>query len=270
MKKSLRQIIKNDGDIPKNVDIYSFSLELLDLMGDVDPELRDELAGTILYNWIVENKLTDGQVKHLTVKALDQNHLQYGIGTVDDRVFMRTFSVLVVAAALKRHCLEAFLSQEEIINICDNVLAFYHDDVDVRGFLVDKGWAHGAAHGADALMYLCKIDEVDESKIQDILDVIKDKATIDYYGYVHEEYERMNNAVFAVIETGRLTEDYIIKWISQFGEITLSDNYPEKIIQRSNINHFVRSLYFRVYNEPDYQRISQALITVIDRCNPYG
>ena len=269
MKKLLRHIIENDGKAPDNVDIYSLSLELLDLMGSPDPELRDSLGLTVLYHWIVEGTLTDGQVKHLTAKAIDQSHLFLRLGEKDDCVLMRSFSILVISAVLKRHLKKAFLTREEIDFIHGKVCSYYRDEQDVRGYSHEKGWMHSAAHGADALMYLCRMDEMEENQIIDILEVIYDKATIDYYGYLHEEYERMNNAVFEVVKLDRVSEAFIIEWIKSFEEIVIPTIYPEKIILRNNLNQFLRSLYFRIYHDDKYSRITNQLSETIDKRNPY-
>lgn len=269
MKDRLRAIIRDDGKVPEGTEPYGFSLELLELLGDTDSELRDDLAMTVLYHWIISGTLSDGEVRHLSAVALNGDHLFRGIGDMDDRVFMRTFSALVIATVLKRHRDRPFLSQAEIEYIFERFLIYYRNDVDVRGFVGEKGWAHGAAHGADVLMHFAQMDEIGTAGYRELLNVVFLKATIDYYGYGHEEYERMNNAVVALVEGRRLPEEDFMEWIDRFGAIRLLNRYPEKIVQRSNISHFLRSLYFRLYGQTAHQRLLERILAQIDHWNHY-
>ena len=76
------------------------------------------------------------------------------IGEINDTVFGRAFSVEVAACIIYKH--RKFLSDSDILKAFTTVLKFFNEDRDVRGFVEGKSWAHGAAHGADALMELAQ------------------------------------------------------------------------------------------------------------------
>jgi hypothetical protein len=74
-------------------------------------------------------------------------------------------------------------------------LKFYNEDRDVRGFVEGKRWAHGAAHGADALGEPAQCEIIGYEGLKEILDSIYKKININYYGYINNEDERLISAV---------------------------------------------------------------------------
>ena len=260
LKELLRNISDNNFSVPQGTDPYELSLIILEFIGDTDSELRDDLILTILSRWIDQAVLSAEQCSELLKLALDQEHLFRGIGAAeDDTVFCRTFSVLVVALVIYRHRKEKFLAQSQVLSALAKVLEFYDKDKDVRGYVEGMGWAHGAAHGADALDELARCEEIGAEGLRSILSSIRKKVAVPYYGYIHLEDERMITAVKAVLERNILSVEEAALWIRSFGNLRKTGISHQDQVAECNILLFLKSLYFRLLSESEHNN----LITVV-------
>lgn len=268
-KNLLRTIKDNNYEVPDGIRPFDLSLEMMDYLGDTDGELRDILALSILENWMLKDILSIEEIHEIIHISLDEKHLMYGLGRIDDSVFARTFSVLIIAIAVYKHRNNRYLSKEEVSNILEKVIKFYNEDKDVRGYIEGKGWAHGAAHGADALDELARCEEVGYEDLKRILDAIHKKINIGYYGYIHQEDERMVTAVSAVLERKLIPEAEITEWIDSFKEITKIGQYPHDMIIQVNIRNFLRSLYFRLIGKSEYDNIVNKIREILEKTNRF-
>lgn len=253
LKDLLIRIKDNNDTIPETVRPYDLAVFMMAYIGDTDQELRDNLIYTILSNWIIDKVLSDNEVINLLKITIDQEHLLKGLGETNDTVFSRTFSVLIVAAIIYRHRNDNFLSDNEFQKALQAVIRFYLEDQDVRGYVEKKGWAHGAAHGADALDEFARCDEIGREDLLSIIDAIYKKVNIGHYGYTHFEEERMITAVKAVFDRSILSSSEVEAWIRSFCNFKKTEIYPDDLVKEVNINVFLKSLYFRLIDIPKYQ-----------------
>ena len=256
--------------VPEGRNPYELSIEMMNYIGDTDPELRDDLILSNLSNWIVDGVLSKEEVKHLLFIALDEQHLFKGMGNQDDTVFCRTFSALVVALAVYRHRTDAFLTETQLKEILQKVLTFYHEDKDVRGYIDEKGWAHGAAHGADALDELARCSEIMEEDLLLILNSIYHKVIMVGYGYIHFEEERMITAVKAVLERKMIPQEKLISWIRSFLTTEKTGANQEDLVMEFNLQVFLKSLYFRLVDHPEYELITAEVKDVLMQVNRFN
>lgn len=263
LKELLRSIKDNNYAVPTNVDIYKLSLVMLDNIGDTDSELRDKLILSILTNWINDSILSDKETYNLLMIVLDENHLLNGLGKNDDRVFCRTFSVEVVASIIYRHRMAKFVSKKDIEKAFEKVLKFYNEDIDLRGYVKDKGWAHGAAHGADALDEFARCEEIDYDGLTQILDSIYKKVNAYNYGYIHFEDERIITVVKAILDRKIIPTKEIESWIRNFKNIKKVGTTPEDTVAEFNVNTFLKSLYFRLIYKAEYGQVANVVKYVV-------
>lgn len=234
-KELLKSIKDNDYAVPKGVDPYQLSLVMMDNIGDIDSELRDELILSNLLRWINEGVISESEVYELLMVALDKDHIIKGLGNIDDSVFSRTFSIEVVAGIIYKHRTEKFISESDIKKAFATVLKFYNEDMDVRGYEEGKGWAHGAAHGADALDEFARCEEIGYEELKLILDAIYKKVNINHYGYINFEDERMITAVKAILERNIIPTIEIEDWARSFNEIEKTGIYPGDLVVEYNV-----------------------------------
>ncbi len=230
LKELLREIKSNNYEVPEGVRPFELALEMMNCLGDTDGELRDILAYSVLQSWMIDDVLSINETHELLNISLDEKHLLYGLEGADETVFMRAFSALIVAVAVYKHRSNKYLSKKEISSILDKVIKFYDEDKDIRGYIEGQGWAHGAAHGADALDELARCEEVGYEDLKRILDAIHKKINIGYYGYIHEEDERMITAVSAILERKLVPESEMIGWVKSFEKIEKIGQYPHDVL----------------------------------------
>lgn len=270
LKELLKSIKNNDYAVPEGVNPYELSLVMMENIGDIDSELRDDLILYNLFKWINEGILSAKEVYELLMIAIDEEHLLKGLGNINDSVFARTFSSEIVAAAIYKHRKAKFISESDIQKAFNTVLKFYNEDRDVRGYIEGKGWAHGAAHGADALDEFARCEEIGYQGLKLILDAIYKKVNVNYYGYIHFEDERMITAVKAILERKIIPTKEIEEWIKNFNKIEKTGRYPEDLVIQFNVNVFLKSLYFRLIDKPEYEQITNTIREVLKEISRFS
>jgi hypothetical protein len=270
LKELLKSIKDNNYEVPRGVNPYELSLEMLDNIGVTDSELRDELILSNLCQWIDNGTLSPEEVYKLLIIAIDEKHLLNGLGENDDTVFCRTFSVEVIASIIYKHRKEKFISKSDIQKAFTKVLKFYNDDKDVRGYVKDKGWAHGAAHGADALDEFVRCEEIGYVELKEVLSSIYKKITINNYGYIHFEDERIITVFKGILERKIIATSEIEAWIKSFSNIEKIGMYPEDLVIEFNVNTFLKSLYFRLVNKSEYEHLGTIVKGVIDQISRFS
>lgn len=270
LKKLLIDIKNTDYKVPDNINAYDIALLMLENIGDIDSEFRDNLILSTLFKWIDGDVLSDDEVYNILIMAIDDKHLLNGIESVDDRVFCRTFSVEVVASIICRHRKNKFISKDKLFKAFDSVIEFYSKDSDVRGYVEGKGWAHGAAHGADALDEFARCSELQYDHLKKILDAIYNKVNISHYGYIHFEDERMITTIKGILERKIIPLDEIEQWIRLFDISNKDDHSLENLVLEFNRNVFLKSLYFRLIKEFEYKDITDAIMSVLININRFA
>lgn len=270
LKELLRNIKDNGYAVPCAINPYELSLAMMDNIGDIDSELRDDLILTNLLKWMNEGILSTNEAYELLIVALDEEHILKGLGNTDDSVFSRTFSVEIVAGIIYRHRKEKFLSKSDVEKAFNTVLKFYNEDKDLRGFIEGKGWAHGAAHGADALDEFARCEEIGYEGLKKILNSIYKKVSVNHYGYIHFEDERMITAVKAILERKIIPIKEVEDWIRGFKNIEKIGVYPEDLVIEFNINSFLKSLHFRLVDESEYEQITNVIKEIIKQISRFS
>lgn len=143
-----RDIAKNKYAVPQGQSAFPLAQELSSYLASPDPELRDDIAYSILDVWIVyRNHLSTPELLSLLVEW--QSNLRSGIGeTSTDSVLKRSFSALCLAALAERDLKSPFLGDARFRTFLDEALTYFKDERDLRGFDPAKGWIHATANPA--------------------------------------------------------------------------------------------------------------------------
>lgn len=264
LKDTLEEVAENEYQVPQNANPFELALTMMNYIGDLDGYLRDELIYTVFAKWILADVFDKDELYQILMISLDDNHLFYKIGNVDDSVFTRTFSVLLVPLILYVHRRSNFLSIEDLTLVKEKLICYLTDEKDVRGYVNYRGWAHGVAHAADALDELVKCSSILDDDLKAILQVIYQKATINYYAYINDEDERMVTAIVSILERDQLPDSDIINWLQGFAKIPKTDRLPDDRIVWNNTKNFLRSLYFRLLERKEYVQYIHSIKTILD------
>ena len=244
----LQRIEENDYELRSGEQLRDYVKLMLEYIGDPQPKLRDDLIYSTFYKWINEKQwFSDAELRELLLILLDEQHLFYHIGSKEDQaVFTRTFSVLIVALILQRHREQAFLDSAEFTNVKEALIRYYEEEQDLRGFMPEEGWAHAAAHGADALDELVLCSESDAAIREEVLAVIQRMLYNDQHIFSDEEDERIATIVATMIDHHLLPQQSIVDWIRNLEQCGGWPRSRGQYVARVNTKNFVRSLYFRL------------------------
>jgi len=250
LKEKLIEVENNKYLLKNDEKYFSLGLEMMENIGALDTELRDNLIYGTLSNWILNNRFTFEQLENLLNIGVDRSHLFYKLYEKDeDAVFKRTLSVLIVAVIINKHRKKTFLSEKSLHEVKDKLIEYMLNERDVRGYVEIKGWAHSAAHTADALDELVRCNYFNKTDLIDILNSIKAKVYIGYYVYVDEESERMVTVVENSFNRKILSNSEITEWLQGFKFENPKGSYIDGFHLKVNIKGFLRSLYFRLLDK---------------------
>jgi hypothetical protein len=256
LKEKLIKIKENNYLVEEEEKYFSIGLEMMNHIGALDPELRDSLIYVTFFHWITKKRFTYEQLRCLLNISLDNSHLFYKLAEKDeDAVFTRTFSVLIVALIIYVHREEKFLSEKELYAAKEKLVEYMFNEKDVRGYVEEKGWAHSAAHTADALDELAQCHSFDKTDLMDIMNAIRAKVYTGYHVFIDEESERMVTAVESVINRKVFGNAEIIEWLQVFKIEKPETKGVEYYHLKVNVKEFLRSLYFRFLDKEDSQFI---------------
>jgi hypothetical protein len=154
-RQYFRDIAAHQFSVPAGASAFVLAQQLTPWLASPDPTLRDDLAYTILDQWIRHGQLNNEQL--LTLLPQLQQNLTSGIGeSGTDSVLKRSFSALTLASLAERDLQQPFLSPAQYRALLASALAYLHDERDTRGFDPTKGWIHSTAHTADLLAALAR------------------------------------------------------------------------------------------------------------------
>lgn len=266
LKNNLRNIVENNYDLPKEITDYDAVQLVMQALGSTDGELRDDLGYSILSHWLLEKRILSSQeLKEILFKSVSETMLFSGIGEKDgNSVFLRTFSSLLIALILMRNNQDCFLEEKDIKKVIQKVVSYCEQEMDFRGYVIGKGWAHAAAHIADV------IDELAQNRfvLASECDMLW-KGLISIFNHAQhvfnaEEDERIATGIVTMIEKGKITIDTVCNWITELGQ-PIDDNLRN---QKNNIKHFIRSLYIRLKNKQLGEDV-EALLGLEKVYNPF-
>ncbi len=281
----LTRIRDNKDCINPDENIHNYVDLMLKYIGDTNFELRERLIVSMMCNWIIDDYVTEEDIKKIFYTVISEENLLHGIGKEnDDSVYTRSFSVLLAACVLFKHLQKSIFKQDEFVFIKDKLIEYYSLEKDFRGYDLKNGWIHTAAHGADALGELAQCIETDELVHKEILTVIKKVILNEGYLFTRLEDESIATTITRILSRGLISHQYFINWLEEL--CTCSPNFenwdkelsscsstknfsPIPYTKYNNIRNFIRSLYFRLIHEKDKSDITDALIVIEKRLNAF-
>jgi hypothetical protein len=225
-----------------------------------DPELRDDLAYSILTSWIYEQRLLGPDQLRPLIATLSAN-LRYDIGsTGTDAVLERSFSALVLSVIVARQNQTPFLTAAEFQQLLDAALAYFRDERDLRGFDEAKGWMHATAHTADLLKFLARSPLLGRDDQGRILTALVEKNRAAPTPFDHGEDERMARVVMSLLFRDDFDGDAFAAWAQTMNAAAA---FPQPVTARAlaaqqNARHLLAALWAELAADT---RVSPGAIT---------
>lgn len=253
MKSKLIDIENKGFGQLNQVDLAMLVNNMLDNIGSVDSQLRDQLIYPTFLKLLDGGFLSIKLHRYILETCLDYDHLFYKIGEKNtDSVFTRSFSSLIIAAILDKDNQLGFLSDTTFRSVLSKGMSYLNREQDTRGYVEVKGWAHSVAHGADLLVALVRHHRFQAESSNEILDTIHNCLFKDAT-YIDEEDERLVFVIEALIEKGidqKRLENWVLKVLDDLELIYANEGFSNKYFRtKFNIANFLKSLYFIIgYN----------------------
>jgi hypothetical protein len=262
-----RQVHADGLAVPSDRPLDDLTAELTRMLGDPDPAMRDGTAYPTLTTWLDRGVyddllagLGDGMAMGLLVGLGEQ-------GT--DTVFRRSFSALVLGECIARDNRRPLLPGGKILEWGDRLATWLLRERDLRGYVPGKGWAHGVAHGADALAILAGSPHLATPELTVLLDVIADRVLLPVDRlFTSGEPDRLAFATMNVLRRNvvplRVLEPWIARLASAAGTRSSYDDRDPYLVG-GNAEAFLRALYLQLSlgGRPPQVR-SDLLLVVLD------
>jgi hypothetical protein len=255
-----RSIANNQYAVPEHESPDLLAVELSALLGSPDPELRDDLAYSILTNWIYRVNL----LKRPTLIALTdawRANLKDGLGrTGTNSVLKRSFSALCLSSMATREAKAPFMGEERYHQLVAEAISYLQTERDSRGYDPKLHWIHATAHTADLLAALANSPELTEPESTSILSAITARLTTASEVYTQSEQDRLAGAVLAVVRSTIFDPKKFGPWLMaiQSEDRDIWTRTRVKNLNRyQNHNYLLQALFVHLAFEGDSPRMAE-------------
>ncbi|MCL2839813.1 MAG: DUF2785 domain-containing protein [Defluviitaleaceae bacterium] len=220
---------------------------LLDNTGSPNSLLRENILGLLELDY-----LSNESCVQILNSFLSDSHLFNGLGKQgDDSVFWRSFTSLGIGYLVEHGVDKGFLTEKLYMTALQKSIDYMKREVDRRGYVAGKGWAHAASHGADMLCGVVKCPLFPIAFAKEILECVKIHMLCGH-SFTDMDEKRLAAVVLALVEKG-LDTTIITEWLnSLIPHITVptyTDPHHSYVKTLFTIKTFVISLHFILGDE---------------------
>ncbi|MFT4188029.1 MAG: DUF2785 domain-containing protein [Aeromicrobium sp.] len=239
------------GDVPGDRPLDDLTAELVRMLGESDPRIREGLAYPLLTGWLkrgVYDELLAGLGDGIVPG------LRFGLGRDgDSSVIRRSYSALMLAEIVGRDNDVQAMSESTILEWGDAATSWYVREFDHRGWIPEMGWAHAIAHGADLLAALARSRHFGAMELTVLLDVVADRVLAPTaHVWRHGEEDRLAYAVMTALHRNALDTSLVEPWLARLGAGLqpprtrghLADEWPTS--EARNTSAFLRALHLQL------------------------
>lgn len=266
-----RAILQQHAAVPAHESPHALARELSAMLASSDPELRDDLAYSILATWIYRGNI----LSNPTLIALTDEwraNLKSGIGeTGSDSVLKRSFSALCLSEIARRELKSPFLGPERYHSLVAEAIAYLQDERDLRGYDRTLHWIHATAHTADLLAALADSPQLTNQEANAILQAVQARLATAAEVFTQGEQDRLAVAVVSVIRRKDFDASGFTPWLARFQEQdrdVWTHTTPESLARFQNHNYLLQAVTARTLMEPDsspMQGYRQQVIAILSK-----
>jgi hypothetical protein len=254
-------IAKNKFAVPEHESADALSRELSELLASPDPEVRDELAYSILTTWIYRK---NSPISTPTLIALTDDwraNLKSGLGeSGTNSVLKRSFSALCLSSMATREAKLPFMGAERYHQLVGEAISYLNAERDLRGYDAKLHWIHATAHTADLLAALAKSPLLTEQEAAGILAAVAQRLSTAPEVYTQGEQDRLAATVVAVIGRKDFDPSTFGPWLDTIrndDRNVWTATTLESLARFQNHNYMLQALTARISLEPDSPKITE-------------
>jgi hypothetical protein len=218
-KAELTQLKEQGYDIADPARRERFAIELVECLGDPDPQIRDGVAFEGFVTLLRGKQLRPEAIKSLlAIMTIELNS-----DDEDPLGFRKPFLALSLAEVARTDRIDQIFSETERNELVATSTNYMRSISDYRGFDEEEGWRHAVAHTADLQMQLTLNSSVTEEQLIRIRDSIATQVAPqgDHF-YVYGENERLARPILFMASRDAFTEQ---QWIDWFTNLAVADPY---------------------------------------------
>lgn len=233
--------------LPQGAALDQLTIELVTMLGDADPHVRDDIAYSVLQTWIKE-----GVYDELLIGLGDGLALGLRKGLGEDgtsSVLRRSFSAGVLADVIARENITHSLHPAAVLTWADQAVAWLLAERDLRGWIPAQGWANAVIHGADVLGALSASRHLGADELPVLLDVVAERlSTSTPHRFTADEGQRLSYATMSVLHRDLISIDALEGWLERLAVAWRDEStYPAPgAIARANTVDYLRALHLQL------------------------
>lgn len=270
-KQFWRNVLKQRAAVPEHESADVLARELSQTVATPDPELRDELAYSILATWIYRgNVLSTPTMIALTDEW--RANLKSGIGeSGTNSVLKRSFSSLYLSEMARREAKAPFMGAERYHALLAEAITYLQDERDLRGYDRDLHWIHATAHTADLLGALADNPQLSKPEASEILHAIRTRLSTAKEVFTQGEQDRLAAAIVSVIRRKDFESSAFHPWLDQLqseDRDVWTATTPETLARYQNHNYFLQALTVRIMLEkgaPQLAAFRDQVLAVVNK-----
>jgi hypothetical protein len=213
-KQFWRDIARNGYKVPADASSAELAHELSGFLGSPDPELRDELAYSILAVWIARGVLSNADML-LLANEWRSNLRNYNGDASDQGILRSSFSALCLSEIAGRDAKTHFMEAQDFRGLLDGSLTYLNKIQGVHGYDPQLGWIHATAHTADLLRGLAMNPLFTKQDQSRVLSAISGKLSSTGEVYTHGEQDRLAMAVVTIIRRSDFDDAAFRTWLEE-------------------------------------------------------
>lgn len=253
-----RDIAKHRYQVPADESPSALAHELNAMLASPDPELRDDLAYSILAHWIHRGNLDVSELRKLADEWTA--NLKDGIGeSGTNSVLKRSFSALCLASIAERDAKVSFLGASRYHDLVSAAIDYLQSERDLRGYDAKLGWIHATAHTSDLLQALAANSLLTADEETRILDVIAARLASSPEVYSQGEQDRVAQAVIAVIRRDDFKATLFESWLSRLQEedrqTWAAPLTPKSLTRYQNHTYTLQAIAVRLELAPESEKV---------------
>ena len=199
--------------MPEHEAADALANELSSLLASPDPELRDDLAYSILARWIYRGVLDQADSDQAYRRVASESERWSG-ETGTNSVLKRSFSAICLASMARRETTTPFMGAERYHELVADGTRYLQAERDLRGYDAKLHWIHATAHTADLLAGLADSPQLSREEAAGILSAISARLATAPDVFTQGEQDRLAAAVVTVIRRRDFEGAKFESWLS--------------------------------------------------------
>jgi hypothetical protein len=255
-----RAVAKAHYAVPEHESADALSHELSAMLASPDPELRDDLAYSILAHWIYRpNVLSAPTLLSLTDEWPANLATRLG-ETETNSVLLRSFSALCLSEMAKREAKVPFMGADRYHALLAEATNYLTTERDLRGYDSQLHWIHSTAHTADLLAALADSALLTKDEAAAILHAIDARLATAPKVYTQGEQDRLASALVSVLRRKDFDTSTFDPWLADLeseDRAVWTATTPESLARYQNHNYLLQALTVRIMLEPDSPQMAK-------------